>query len=138
MKCWDICLMAVVEASVPIVARNCYSFFSLTMYFGLVLSNAHWFCIGFLDVSDDFDFGIFDSYIYRWYGMKLIYLTCFVRISMNEYLNWKASEWQIFVYLQIMRKISRLTLVHESNNIHEITILNDIWNDKRPCSEMVT
>ena len=36
MKCRDVCLIAVVETSVPIVTRNCSSLFSLTIYCGLV------------------------------------------------------------------------------------------------------
>ena len=85
-KCWDVCLMAVVEASVPIVTSNCSSLFSLKMHFGLAAGVTsqqgmltppwhlipplvfrgpccHWVCICFLDVSYDYDFGIFDSYI---------------------------------------------------------------------------
>ena len=46
-----------------------------------VLSNAHWICICVLDVSDDFNFGIFDSCIYKYFNVQHTHVNIILKLK---------------------------------------------------------
>ena len=64
-----------------------------------VLSNAHWICICVLDVSDDFNFGIFDSCIYL--CITVFWGFCFYNIYniyiMMFWLHYRIAEINYYI-----------------------------------------